>query len=94
MKRILVTGGAGYIGSHTVVELLNAGYEPIIVDDLSNSKEEVINRIETITGKRPIFYRVSLLDKVAFEEIFKKRRLMRSFTLQALKLLVKAYFFL
>lgn len=75
MKRILVTGGAGYIGSHTVVELLNAGYEPIIVDDLSNSKEEVINRIETITGKRPIFYRVSLLDKVAFEEIFKKEKI-------------------
>ncbi len=75
MKRILVTGGAGYIGSHTVVELINAGYEPIIVDDLSNSKEEVINRIEKITGKRPIFYRVSLLNEVLFEEVFEKEKI-------------------
>ena len=48
---VLVTGGAGYIGSHTVVELLNAGHETIIVDDLSNAKLDVIDRIETITGK-------------------------------------------
>ncbi len=75
MKRILVTGGAGYIGSHTVVELINAGYEPIIVDDLSNSKEEVINRIEKITGKRPIFYRVSLIIEVLFEEVFEKEKI-------------------
>ncbi len=75
MKRILVTGGAGYIGSHTVVELIEAGYDPIIVDDLSNSKEEVINRIERITGKRPIFYRVSLLEEELFEEIFRKENI-------------------
>lgn len=53
---VLVTGGAGYIGSHTVVELLSAGHETIIVDDLSNAKGDVIDRIETITGKRPEFY--------------------------------------
>lgn len=75
MKRILVTGGAGYIGSHTVVELIEAGYEPIIVDDLSNSKEEVINRIEKITGKRPIFYHVSLLNEPEFEKIFQKEQI-------------------
>ena len=49
---VLVTGGAGYIGSHTVVELLNAGYGVVVVDDLSNAKADVIDRIETITGKR------------------------------------------
>lgn len=75
MKRILVTGGAGYIGSHTVVELLEAGYEPIIVDDLSNAKEEVIHRIQMITGKTPIFYHVSLLDKENFEKIFQKEKI-------------------
>lgn len=75
MKRILVTGGAGYIGSHTVVELIEAGYEPIIVDDLSNSKVEVINRIEKITGKRPIFYHVSLLNEPEFEKIFQKEQI-------------------
>ena len=65
---VLVTGGAGYIGSHTVVELINAGYEPIIVDDLSNAKEDVIDRIETITGKRPVFYKVDCKDKEAIRE--------------------------
>lgn len=70
MENILVTGGAGYIGSHTVVELIKSGYNPIIVDDLSNSKEEVINRIEKITGFRPKIYKVSLLDEENFEKIF------------------------
>ena len=59
MKNILVAGGAGYIGSHTVIELVNAGYNPIIVDNLSNSKLEVLNRIEKITGKRPTFYKIN-----------------------------------
>ena len=68
---ILVTGGAGYIGSHTVVELINKGYDPIIVDDLSNSKIEVLDRIEKITGKKPKFYKINLLDKEKFEEVFK-----------------------
>ena len=51
--QVLVTGGAGYIGSHTVVELINAGHQVIIVDDLSNAKASVIDRIEEITGDRP-----------------------------------------
>ena len=52
---ILVTGGTGYIGSHTVVELIKSGYDTVIVDNLSNSKICVLDRIEKITGKRPIF---------------------------------------
>ena len=56
--KVLVTGGAGYIGSHTVVELQNVGHDVIIVDDLSNAKAEVIDRIETITGTRPAFYQL------------------------------------
>ena len=69
---VLVTGGAGYIGSHTVVELLKANYEVVIVDNYSNSKPEVLNRIKTITGKDFTFYEADLLDKPALEEIFKK----------------------
>ena len=72
---VLVTGGAGYIGSHTVVELINAGYEPIIVDDLSNAKEDVIDRIETITGKRPVFYKVDCKDKEAMRKVFSEQKI-------------------
>ena len=67
---VLVTGGAGYIGSHTAVELIEAGYDAIIVDDLSNAKEDVIDRIETITGKRPVFYKEDCKDKEAMRKIF------------------------
>ena len=67
---VLVTGGAGYIGSHTVVELINAGHEAIIVDDLSNAKADVVDRIETITGKRPAFYQADCADKDAMKQIF------------------------
>ena len=56
--QVLVTGGAGYIGSHTVVELINAGHQVIIVDDLSNAKASVIDRIQIITGVRPQFYQL------------------------------------
>ena len=67
---ILVTGGTGYIGSHTVVELLSVGEEVVIVDNLSNSKISVLDRIETITGKRPAFYQVDLLDRAALDAVF------------------------
>lgn len=67
---ILVTGGTGYIGSHTSVELLMAGEEVIIVDNLSNSKLCVLDRIEKITGKRPTFIKCDLLDKEALDKVF------------------------
>ncbi|MFT4145000.1 MAG: UDP-glucose 4-epimerase GalE [Mobilitalea sp.] len=67
---ILVTGGAGYIGSHTCVELLNQGYEVVVVDNLSNSSEEALERVKKITGKNITFYKADLLDKEALEEIF------------------------
>ena len=70
MKNILVTGGLGFIGSHTCVELINSGYTPIIVDNLSNSKEVVLDRIEKITGTRPAFYKADILDKAALDKIF------------------------
>ena len=69
---ILVPGGMGYIGSHTCVELIQAGKEVIILDNLSNSKEEVLNRIESITGVRPKFYYADLLDRVAVEKVFEE----------------------
>ncbi len=67
---ILVTGGTGFIGSHTTVELLNAGEDVIILDNLSNSKICVLDRIEQITGKRPKFYKADLLDYDACEKVF------------------------
>ncbi len=69
---VLVTGGTGYIGSHTVVELIEAGYEVIIVDNLSNSEESVIDGIEAITGVRPDFVKADCRDIVALEELFDK----------------------
>lgn len=67
---ILVTGGAGYIGSHTVVELLAAGHEVVVVDNLSNSKEEALRRVEELAGKRVSFYKVDLLDEAGLDSIF------------------------
>lgn len=67
---ILVTGGAGYIGSHTCVELLESGYDIVIVDNFSNSKPEALNRIKKITGKDFCFYEADILDKSALETIF------------------------
>ena len=72
---VLVTGGAGYIGSHTVVELLNAGHHVIVVDNLSNAKPEVIDRIETITGKRPVFYKADCADKGTMRQIFSANKI-------------------
>ena len=70
--KILVTGGAGYIGSHTVVELLNEGHEVIIVDNYYNSNPEVLNRLRTITNKDFKFYQVDILDREALEGVFEE----------------------
>lgn len=70
--KILVTGGAGFIGSHTVVELLNAGYEPVVVDNLCNSSKEALVRVEQITGKKVVFYQADIRDRKALEDIFTK----------------------
>ncbi len=67
---ILVTGGAGYIGSHTCVELLNAGYGVVVIDNLYNSNQKAIDRIEQITGKKVKFYKDDVLDRDALEKIF------------------------
>ena len=69
---ILVTGGAGYIGSHTVVELQQAGYDVVIVDNLVNASEKVLGRIEAITGKKVPFYKVDILDREGLQEVFDK----------------------
>ena len=68
--KILVTGGAGYIGSHTCVELLNAGYEVVILDNLYNASEKAVDRIKEITGKDLTFYKADILDKEAMDKIF------------------------
>ncbi len=73
--KVLVTGGAGYIGSHTVVELLQAGYEPIVVDNLCNSSKESLKRVEKITGKKVTFYEADIRDKEALEKIFSKEEI-------------------
>ncbi|MFT5824206.1 MAG: UDP-glucose 4-epimerase, partial [Crocinitomix sp.] len=70
--KILVTGGLGFIGSHTVVELQNEGFNVVIIDNLSNSTEEVLKGIVAITGKMPIFENLDLRDKRAIQDFFKK----------------------
>ena len=72
---ILVTGGTGYIGSHTVVELLNAGMEVVVIDNLVNSKIDVVDKVKNITGKDFTFYKEDLLNRDAVEEIFKKHHI-------------------
>ena len=69
---ILVTGGAGFIGSHTVVELQNAGYDVVVLDNLSNSSEKSLERVEKITGKPVKFYKVDILDREGLNEVFEK----------------------
>jgi UDP-glucose 4-epimerase len=69
---ILVTGGAGYIGSHTCHELLQAGHEIVVVDNLCNSKEESLKRVQELTGKKLTFHKVDLLDRPNLEQVFEK----------------------
>ena len=73
--RILVTGGTGYIGSHTCLELLNANYGVVVLDNLSNSKRESLRRVEELSGKDLIFYEVDLLDRQLLEEVFLKEKI-------------------
>ena len=73
--KILVTGGTGFIGSHTCVELLDAGYEVVIIDNLSNSKKEVVSYIERITGKKVSFYENDVCDKDALRKIFNENNI-------------------
>ena len=72
---ILVTGGAGYIGSHTCVELINAGYDVVVLDNLSNSSEESLRRVEQITGKKPVFYKGDIRDRGILSEILSKEKI-------------------
>ncbi|MFA9462884.1 MAG: UDP-glucose 4-epimerase GalE [Velocimicrobium sp.] len=72
---ILVTGGAGYIGSHTLIELLTAGYEVVVVDNLCNSSKEALTRVKKITGKEVTFYEADICDKEALEAIFLKEKI-------------------
>lgn len=73
--KILVTGGTGYIGSHTCVELLNNNYEIVILDNFSNSKKEVLERIKKLTGKEIKFYEGNMIDKVVLEKIFSENKI-------------------
>ncbi|WP_333820770.1 UDP-glucose 4-epimerase GalE [Ohtaekwangia sp.] len=73
-KKILVTGGTGYIGSHTAVELIKEGFEVIIIDDLSNSQEDVLNGIEKISGVRPVFFKFNLTEEDKLTAFFEKNR--------------------
>ncbi|MEX1301022.1 MAG: NAD-dependent epimerase/dehydratase family protein, partial [Desulfotignum sp.] len=72
--KILVTGGAGYIGSHTCVELLNQGHDVVVVDNLCNSSEASINRVREITGSPLDFFEQNLLDKTGLTRIFSRHR--------------------
>lgn len=82
---ILITGGAGYIGSHTCVELLNNNYKIIVVDNLSNSSIESLNRVKEITGKQFEFYKENVLNREKMNEIFWKITLKRLYILRGLK---------
>jgi UDP-glucose 4-epimerase len=74
MKKVLVTGGTGYIGSHTVIELIQLGYEVVIIDNLSNSKIDILDKIETITGTRPHFEEIEMCDALALDTFFERNK--------------------
>jgi UDP-glucose 4-epimerase len=82
---ILVTGGLGYIGSHTVVELLNNNFEVVIIDDLSNTEKFILENIEEVSGKKPIFYPFDLKRKELLKQVFDAHKLKVVFILQLLK---------
>ena len=75
MATILVTGGTGYIGSHTCVELIQAGYDVIALDNLYNSKEVVLDRIQKITGVKPKFYNCDILDRAGLDRVFAENKI-------------------
>lgn len=75
MTTILVTGGTGYIGSHTCVELIQAGYDVVVIDNLYNSKEAVLDRVQQITGTKPKFYEADIRDKAALDKIFSENKI-------------------
>ena len=74
---LLITGGLGFIGSHTVVELQNEGFEVIVIDNLSNSSESVLDGIFNITGKRPVFEKMDLRDKESVQDFFQKNQMLQ-----------------
>ncbi len=74
-KKILVTGGTGFIGSHTAVELINKGYEVLILDNLSNSREEVLGQVQKITSVKPFFQNIDICDSDALENFFKQNKI-------------------
>ena len=74
MQKIIITGGTGYIGSHTVVEFQEAGFEVVVIDNLSNSNIEVLDGIKNITGIKPIFYKADVTDKIEMEKIFSEHK--------------------
>ena len=73
--KVLITGGCGFIGSHTVVEVIKRGFDVVIADNLSNSKKVVLDRIETITGVRPAFYQIDVCDEAALNDLFDKEKI-------------------
>lgn len=74
MNKVIITGGTGYIGSHTAVEFLNSGFEVVIVDSLINSREEVLEGIEKICNKKPIFYKIDITNEKALEKVFDEHK--------------------
>lgn len=90
---VLVTGGMGFIGSHTCVELINHNFEVIILDNLKNSRIDILDRIEKITGKRPVFYKVDLLNKNDIEKIFYNHKIESVIHLAGLKSVSESFHF-
>ena len=74
-KKVLITGGAGYIGAHTVDALAKSGYTPVIVDDFSNSNPRVIQDLSKLIGFEPLFYKIDICDKAALKDVFKTHQI-------------------